>query len=172
MTVYDEVFFNLISKEIVPIIDFSITPELLTAFLSEYNLVTDTEGILKRKEAKYCIKLAALSYLKYKRSLRYELTEGFTYIISNKAWPNWYKLGMSSFPKERLRAFQTYSPLRDYKLHHWAFWFDKRKGESFIHSLYEMEYEWANIQESNLLDIYEQIHKLSGIEKILNNIYC
>ncbi len=171
MLVYDQVLHNLVEKGIIPSKEFNITPEILTAYLSEYIFCSNTKGLLKRKDARYAIKLAALTLLKYKRSLNYKLTEGFTYIISNSAWDNYYKIGMSSFPKERLAAFQTYSPYRDYKLHHWSFWFDKRKGESYIHSLHNMEHEWVYLDSDDLSDVHNKMHYLSGSEDVLNSVY-
>lgn len=44
----------------------------------------------------------------------------FCYIITNPAWPNLIKIGISDEPHKRLAQYQTYSPHRDYKLHHWS----------------------------------------------------
>ena len=41
---------------------------------------------------------------------------GCVYIITNPAWPEWVKIGKSVNSKQRLKGFNTGSPLRDYKL--------------------------------------------------------
>ena len=43
-------------------------------------------------------------------------TYGYLYIISNAAWPNWIKVGVTKDLKNRLHTYQTASPHRNYKL--------------------------------------------------------
>lgn len=43
-------------------------------------------------------------------------TEGQVYIIANKAFPNWYKVGKAVNAEDRLSGYQTSSPHRDYEL--------------------------------------------------------
>jgi len=47
---------------------------------------------------------------------RSTLNPGHIYLIRNKAWKGWIKVGRATNPKERLRTYQTSSPLRDYRL--------------------------------------------------------
>ena len=42
--------------------------------------------------------------------------EGYLYIISNNNFPGYYKVGVTSDIKSRLRTYQTASPLRNYKI--------------------------------------------------------
>jgi hypothetical protein len=42
--------------------------------------------------------------------------DGYLYIIENKAWPNWLKIGTTKNIKSRLSSYQTSSPFRDYKV--------------------------------------------------------
>ena len=44
--------------------------------------------------------------------------EGDVYIITNKAWPEWVKLGKAIDAKDRLKSYQTGDPLRAYELYH------------------------------------------------------
>lgn len=50
------------------------------------------------------------------------MKSGYLYIIQNKAWPNWLKVGITNNLDKRLQSYQTSSPLRDYvllySLHH------------------------------------------------------
>lgn len=41
---------------------------------------------------------------------------GYLYIISNDAWPGWYKVGTTENLTKRLHTYQTSSPFRDYNL--------------------------------------------------------
>ena len=43
-------------------------------------------------------------------------TSGYLYIISNSAWPNWIKVGVTGDLKSRLQTYQTSSPYRNYIL--------------------------------------------------------
>ena len=43
-------------------------------------------------------------------------SEGQVYIIANKAFPNWYKVGKAVSAEDRLNGYQTSSPHRDYEL--------------------------------------------------------
>lgn len=41
--------------------------------------------------------------------------EKMVYLISNPAWPGWYKIGVALNWKKRWNSYQTGSPFRDYK---------------------------------------------------------
>lgn len=41
-------------------------------------------------------------------------TDGEVYLVTNPAWPDWVKLGKAAIATDRLSAFQTGSPYRDY----------------------------------------------------------
>jgi hypothetical protein len=45
---------------------------------------------------------------------------GYVYLISNPAWPGWFKTGKTEDPSERLSKYQTGDPLRAYRLEHFA----------------------------------------------------
>ena len=45
-----------------------------------------------------------------------DIHEGEIYLVSNPAWPNWIKLGRAISAEDRLKAFKTASPFRDYKI--------------------------------------------------------
>ena len=45
-----------------------------------------------------------------------KISHGEVYIITNPAWEGWIKIGMAVESKDRLKGYQTSSPLRDYKL--------------------------------------------------------
>ena len=62
-------------------------------------------------------------------------TEGQVYIITNKAWKGWIKVGMAIDSEDRCNQYQTSSPFRDYTLEYKKFFTDRRKAEQVAHSL-------------------------------------
>jgi len=75
-----------------------------------------------------------------------ESAEGEVYIITNKAWDGWVKVGMAVDAEDRLKNYQTSSPFRDYVLYYSYKTDDRRKAESKAHSkleqLFERNNEW------------------------------
>ena len=75
-----------------------------------------------------------------------ESAEGEVYIITNKAWNGWVKVGMAVDAEDRLKNYQTSSPFRDYVLYYSYNTDDRRKAESKAHSrleqLFERNNEW------------------------------
>ena len=75
-----------------------------------------------------------------------ESAEGEVYIITNKAWDGWVKVGMAVDAEDRLKNYQTSSPFRDYVLYYSYNTDDRRKAESKAHSrleqLFERNNEW------------------------------
>ena len=63
--------------------------------------------------------------------------EGYVYVISNPAWPDWVKVGMAIDADDRCSSYQTSSPLRDYILHCAISSDDRRKDESKAHKVLE-----------------------------------
>ena len=43
---------------------------------------------------------------------RLTVETGYVYVVTNKAWPEWCKIGISIVPKERLQNYNTSSPCR------------------------------------------------------------
>ena len=61
--------------------------------------------------------------------------EGYIYAVTNCAWESWVKIGMAVDAQDRLRAYQTSSPYRDYELLEAAKVTDKRKADALAHKL-------------------------------------
>jgi len=61
--------------------------------------------------------------------------EGEVYIIVNPAWKGWIKIGMAIEAEDRLRGYQTSSPLRDFKLKFKKYFDNRRKAEQQAHTL-------------------------------------
>ncbi len=71
--------------------------------------------------------------------------EGEVYIITNKAWPEWVKVGMAVDSQDRLKNYQTSSPFRDYALLYSYEVNDRRVAESAAHK--RLAKECDNINE-------------------------
>jgi hypothetical protein len=61
--------------------------------------------------------------------------QGYVYAVINPAWEDWVKIGMAVEAEDRVRAYQTSSPYRDYELLEAAYVQDKRKAEALAHKL-------------------------------------
>ena len=72
--------------------------------------------------------------------------EGWVYIITNEAWPEWVKVGMADDPEKRLSGYQTSSPMRDYALFEAYNVGDRRAAEKAAHDILKGTYtkkgEW------------------------------
>lgn len=76
---------------------------------------------------------------------KYPLTkEGQVYVITNKAWKGWVKIGMAIDAKDRCNQYQTSSPYRDYELKHSKYFNNRRKAEVKAHKLCEKKAEDRN----------------------------
>lgn len=126
--------------------NFKIDTELLEYYCTKYG---NYSGLTNR-EKDFAKKMAALTFLKYKNNYlpASSIPEGFVYVISNPAWPTSCKIGKAICPKDRLKQFQTGSPLRDFKIEHYIFSENALETESWLHNVFKkhrLEGEWFNI---------------------------
>lgn len=68
--------------------------------------------------------------------------QGFVYVIYNKAWDGWYKVGKAANVETRLKGYQTGDPHRAYKV------------------CYEMEFENCDVAERTVLDLLQNDDKV------------
>ena len=76
--------------------------------------------------------------------------EGFVYIVSNKAFPNFYKIGVTSDIKSRLRTYQTAAPDRDYKIEYYikhpdCYTAEQKIRQMMNHFALEIKNEWFKV---------------------------
>ena len=69
--------------------------------------------------------------------------EKWVYVISNKAYPGEYKVGIASNVQNRLNTYQTADPGRDYKLEYEFQTPFYREIEAHIHKKYDNRHEWV-----------------------------
>lgn len=125
---------------------FSITEDLLRTYVEVYSMFSKGNG---KFVYSYARKLAGLTMLKInkQRGGNYiTIPEGLIYLISNPAWKNFIKVGMTIDLDDRLKSYQTYSPLMDYKVEKYTFVQDRRKEEKELLKLVpNYESEWLPI---------------------------
>ena len=70
---------------------------------------------------------------------------GHVYVIANDAWPEWVKIGMAVDAEDRLKGYQTSSPMRDYKLVYSIYFDDRQKAEKKAHLIaaQKTKYPWS-----------------------------
>jgi len=96
-----------------------------------------------------------------------DIKEGYVYVIANKAWPGWVKIGMAVDAEERLGGYQTSSPHRDYTLEHTVASNDRRKSEKEAHTRalplsVDSKGEWFKLsveQAITILDNLDEQHR-------------
>jgi len=89
-------------------------------------------------------------------------SEGQVYVITNKAWRGWVKIGMAIDAEDRCNQYQTSSPHRDYELKYCKSFLNRKTAEYKAHELCKTESkdnkgEWFKL-------------KISSAIKIINNI--
>jgi predicted GIY-YIG superfamily endonuclease len=75
---------------------------------------------------------------------------GYLYIISNSAWPNWVKVGVTKDLKNRLHTYQTASPFRNYVVEYSLFHpeylqAEKKIKETMKHFAKQTKNEWYEV---------------------------
>ena len=85
---------------------------------------------------------------------------GHVYAMANAAWPEWIKIGKAVDAEDRLRSYQTSSPLRDYTLIHYAYSNDRNVAERQAHALAvkmgSSRNEWFKISNEDAVVVIEQ----------------
>ena len=144
-----------------------VEPDLkvIEAYMGIYRKNFGKSKSLKRSEILFNGRLAALNLIRHCTVPKNKLKCGFVYIISNKAWKNMYKIGISYDPSIRLAQYQTYSPYRDYKLEGYYYFSDKKKAERILHKDFKGNYEW--VYSDDLIKIRAVLNNMSDISKIV-----
>ena len=91
--------------------------------------------------------------------------EGSVYIIANKAFPNWYKVGKAVSAEDRLNGYQTSSPFRDYELLYHVEFDNRHRAESDVHKLLRNVLEEDNCKGEWFKADYEVIKDMIDVTK-------
>jgi hypothetical protein len=159
-----QVINSLISKGIIPTSGpFDITEDILLQYVLVYKQETGGTGIGKAGNIRYARRLAGLNLLKENLSRGAKASDikaGHIYLISNPAFIEHYKIGVSFDCHTRLKQYQTYSPYRDFVLEKYDFVLDKFKIEKVLlaHPLLIKESgEW--IKKENAKTVFDDLAK-------------
>tara|TARA_R110002072_G_C7762400_1_gene518453 strand:+ start:140 stop:556 length:417 start_codon:yes stop_codon:yes gene_type:complete len=92
------------------------------------------------------------------------IQEGYVYVITNKAWPEWVKIGMAIDAEDRLNGYQTSSPMRDYVLEHRVFSVNRRKSEKEAHTRalplsLDAKGEWFKLSVEQAINILDNLNE-------------
>lgn len=90
------------------------------------------------------------------------IEEGFIYIVTNSAWSNWVKGGMTLDYQERLAAYNVYDPISDYKMFGVKYTSDRRNSEKELLELLEKHSssrkgEWFEIDKDLAKELLETL---------------
>lgn len=141
--------------------------------LKDYNdyLITLKKGVVKKSMPSMLIltneEIIFNKLLKireeYKDEIRIhgaqtEIKEGFVYIITNVAYPDWVKVGMAFDYEKRLNVYNQYDPETNFKIAGIRWTDDRRNLEKKIlentsQVASKQQGEWFKIKESLALDI-------------------
>lgn len=86
---------------------------------------------------------------------------GAVYAVRHPAWPGWWKVGAAQNPHRRLRAYQTSSPHRDYKLCHFIYISGYRQAERRAHKLLaslsaDRSGEWFYVSDYQIRKLFKE----------------
>jgi len=123
---------------------FDVKLSMVDAFYDTYREVYPAKNPnqrMRNNDVKYAKRLAGLSLMKLNvaRADKLEYKEvknrvhdpkcGIVYLVSNPAFPGYYKIGMTCDLDARLAQYQTGDPHRAYKVEHQKFVEDRRTEE-------------------------------------------
>ncbi len=147
---------NIIPKEGI----FIITQEHINSFYEIYGSLNTKKGTkLSKSNISYAKKLAGINLMKLnlERGKKTEYNEfkirtekpkcGIIYLISNPAFPDNYKIGITRDLGKRLNTYQTGDPNRGYKVEHYKFVEDIREEEKNFLNKFNTDIvkgEWIN----------------------------
>ncbi len=92
------------------------------------------------------------------------IKEGYVYVITNKAWPEWVKIGMAIDAEDRLNGYQTSSPMRDFILEHSVASNDRRMSEKEAHTRalplsLDSKGEWFKLSVEQAITILDNLNE-------------
>ena len=108
--------------------------------LHPYYEIYKTNGVVSAYEAMGILTSQtnnnSLEFIKKESIAMFDkISHGEVYIITNPAWKGWLKIGMAIEAEDRLKGYQTSSPLRDFKLKFKKYFDNRRIAEQQAHAL-------------------------------------
>lgn len=134
-----------------------------------YHKIYKTKGLVSTYEAMGILTSQtnnnSLEFIKKESIAMFDkISYGEVYIITNPAWKGWIKIGMAVESKDRLKAYQTSSPLRDYKLRYSKAFLNRRDAETKAHALCsehaeQVENEWFKMTIKKAIQLIKNINE-------------
>jgi hypothetical protein len=131
--------------------DFDITDTIIDQYQTEYKALYEKVGNeLKSSNKAYARKLAGVFLMKENQDRLSNIQQvkitkskfknecGIVYVISNPAFHECYKVGITKNLDNRLRSYQTYDPNRSFKVEHYRFVKNSRQAEKEILSKFNL----------------------------------
>lgn len=125
------IFYEMIEIGLIPSHGiFDVTDSMKEYYVSAYSKYSGSGDIKTSSNRNYALKLAGLSllklnsqreeieYVKTKKS-KIKTNSGIVYLISNPVFDGFLKIGITKNLVNRLRSYQTYDPMRRYKVEHY-----------------------------------------------------
>jgi hypothetical protein len=126
---------RLVETGIIPEFgEFDVTEELINHYQNIYKEIYEKVGKkLSSGNRNYARKLAGVFLMNENKNRlanfqevkitkrKYKKDCGIVYVISNPAFPNAYKVGITKYLNSRLKTYQTYDPNRLFKVEHYRF---------------------------------------------------
>jgi hypothetical protein len=134
-----------------------------------YHEIYKTKGVISAYEAMGILTSQTnnntLEFIKKESIAMFDkISHGEVYIITNPAWKGWIKIGMAVESKDRLKGYQTSSPLRDYKLRYSKAFLNRRDAETKAHTLCsehaeQVENEWFKMPIKKAIQLIKNINE-------------
>jgi len=145
---------------------FDITDSLVRRIYFKYvypNYKTKYLSLSKKRRHKINatqLNYTRLSLLRVKRARNGDsssgIKEGYVYIITNPAFPGYFKIGSALDVKKRLSQYQTYCPKRDFEMPIYYFSMDRYKEERDYHSQLKCLGEWYEGDVDFLIKLFKE----------------
>lgn len=118
-------------------------------------------------------KYKSISDATFKTSAASSIVHGYVYVITNKAWDGWVKIGMAIDAEDRLSGYQTSSPHRDYVLEHKVYSADRRVAEQEAHTKailksVDRNGEWFKLSVAEAINILDNLNERDGTPEETN----
>lgn len=149
---------------------FEVTNKLAEqAFWIYRELYPPKRSKISKSERSFNIKMKSLNLIKLNefrlnlqsneldsahRKKRLKIKGGFVYLISNPCFPDVVKIGITKDLIKRLSVYQTYDPMRRYKVDRYIFVDDASSAEKLILTKYKSNIasgEWLDIKYANVI---------------------
>lgn len=160
----------LIKNNLDPELSDNFVRKTYDEVLESLYKIKDVESLRKRERyytLQYDFVRRDLLKIIYKRNNNSakNITAGYVYAIGNPAWPDYVKIGSTIDITDRLRTYQTSSPLRDYYIISYFFSTNRLGDEALLHNNFsDRSLEWCKIDSSSITKLFKQKREERHVE--------